>query len=243
MADKTPPVRKKPVSQKRVAVVLASLVGTMTLSAGTLLLMEGSPLGASVPGGFAMDPDSVIAQVQPAVPLQPNAWNYIIIYESGDVGASADTLADGRVTGGFNSLSSSVRPTASFHFVIDGAQSGNGTVDGKLEVGPNWKSQDRQLPGAPYAAWPDARSHLYTPYTNAVGVCLAADLSRRPLSEAQYQTLLQTIRELQRRLDVPSDHVLFHWDPALFQRDPAFKARQPSPAQRMFEQNFRNQLG
>ena len=115
MADKSSVNRKKPVSQKRVAVVLASLVGTMTISAAMLLLMEGGALGTGFPG-FAVNPDSFSAKLDPVVPLQPQTWNYIIIYESGDLTASADSLAEGRETGGTNTPP---RPMANFHFVID----------------------------------------------------------------------------------------------------------------------------
>jgi hypothetical protein len=187
----------------------------MTISAGALLLMEGGAMGTSVletrvPGAFVVDPSSLAAELQPNAPLQANRWNYIIIYESGDAGADAQSLADGRVTGGDVSPKS-VRPKALFHAVIDGPQSGNGTVDGKLEVGENWKAQSAEVFGAPFASWPDNRSYTQSPYNNAVGICLTTDFDRGP-SEAQHKQLIQSVREIQQLTNIPSDHVVFQWD-------------------------------
>ncbi len=206
MANKTRATRKKPVSQKRVALVLASLVGTLTVSCGVLLLMEGGALGTS-PVAFARPP--ITAQLDPTAPLQRGAWNYIIIYQSGDLAGSSASLADGRLVGGSDPAQNSVRPKANFHFVIDSARSRRGAVDGDLEVSNAWQNQTA---GAPYAGWPDYRYHTISPYKNAVGICLIGDLTREPLSEAQHRNLLQLVRELQDRLNIPAERVLFQWE-------------------------------
>ena len=231
MADNSAASRKKPVSQKRVAVVLASLVATMTLSAAMLLLMEGGALGTAVPGWAANQP-SISAMVVPEIPLRSGAWNFIMIYESGDLSASADSLAEGRVTGG--NSPTAVRPKANFHFVIDSAQSGTGTMDGALEVGTSWQNQEL---GAPSAGWPDPRSHLFTPhnYNNAVGICLIGDLSRKPISEAQHQTLIHLVKELQSRLNIRKEQVLFQWE-----QDGGGAGA--TTAQRAYANNFRSAL-
>jgi len=225
MDGKTPPARKKPVSQKRVAVVLASLVGTMTVSAAVLLIMEGGALGTAMPG-WAINQSNVAAMVDMGAPLRPEGWNFIIIYESVDSAARADSLADGRFAGG--SSPTSVRPQANFHFVIDGASSG--TMDGLLETGTSWK--DQKL-GA-YAGWPDARSHPISLYTDAVGVCLAADTARQPISEAQSQTLLQLVHVLQQRNHIPPERIFFQWE-----IDPEVA---PTPARQALAQRFRAAL-
>ncbi len=213
MANKIPS-RKKPVSQKRVAMVLASLVAMMTLGAGLLLAMEGGSLGFSVPA-WAINRADLSTLVETDKPLRADAWKFIIIYESEDLTASAASLADGVVHGGNSSEPSNLRPKANFHFVIDGPSSGPGTMDGMPEVSSSWKEQDNDSPlnnAAPFASWPSARSHSYNPYTNAVGICLAADLNRKPVTEKQRQTLLQLVRKLQDDLDVPADRVLFRWE-------------------------------
>ena len=201
MADKIPAKRKQPVSQKRVAMVLASLVGMMTVTAAMLLVMEGGALGTAVPG-WAVNQPTIRAMIEPPQPLRWQAWNFIIIYQSGDAAASAASLADGRNTGG--NTSQGLRHKANFHFVINSAKSGR--MDGELEVGTSWQNQ---VPGAPYAGWPDARSYSFTPYNNAVGICVSTDLHRRP-DEAQHQTLLQLVHELQQRC--PNAKILFQWE-------------------------------
>ena len=231
MADKNKAIRKQPVSQKRVAVVLASLVGTMTVFSAMLLAMEGGALGTSVPGWAVNGPD-IATVIEPSTGLREGAWNYIIIYESGDLAASADSLADGRMTGGPSSEPNKVRPKANFHFVVDSAESGTGTMDGALEVSTSWQEQHT---GAPYAGWPDNRSYSFSPYNNAVGICLVGDLNRKPISEAQHQSLLRLVRELQTRLKVRKECVLFQWDANLA----AVHAR---PAQQAYAANFRAAL-
>jgi hypothetical protein len=207
MADKKPSSRKKPVSQKRVAVVLASLVGTLTFSAGILLLMEGGAV-ATPASALAYQQGSIAVQVEPTTPLRTGAWNYIIIYESGDSAGSAASLADGRFNGE-SETTRTVRPKANFHFVIDSARSGRDAVDGQLEVGNAWLNQEV---GAPYAGWPDVRYHQVSPYNNAVGVCLIGNLGREPISDAQHQNLLHVVHELQTRLNVPRERILFQWE-------------------------------
>ena len=226
MDGRIPPKRKKPVSQKRVAVVLASLVGTMTVSAAVLLLMEGGALGTAMPG-WAINQTNVAAMVDLGAPLRSQGWNFIIIYESADVAARADSLAEGRLAAG-GSSPSTVRPKANFHFVIDSAQSG--TMDGALETGTSWKNQDL---GA-YSGWPDARSHPFSRYTDAVGICFAGDLSRGPISPAQHQTLLQLVQELQQRNHIPPERILFQWE-----LDPEVA---PTPTQQALAQRFRASL-
>jgi hypothetical protein len=223
MADKSSSNRKKPVSQKRVAVVLASLVGTMTISAAALLIMEGVAPGTSVPV-MATTNESLLLPANIALRSEP--WRFIIIYDSADVAASADSLADGSFAGGTSP--STVRPKANFHFVIDSPESG---MDGRLEVGTSWQNQSL---GAPYARWPDPRSYSFTPYTNAVGVCLAADLNRKPISEAQHLTLTRLVRELQKQSSIPADQVKFQWEIGPDAR--------PSAVQQAYAERFRDGL-
>ncbi|MCL2648019.1 MAG: hypothetical protein FWD61_13580 [Phycisphaerales bacterium] len=230
MADKKTSIRKKPVSQKRVATVLASLVGALTLSAAALLLMDGGS-GSGVPLAMGVEHWSLAEQLQTRVPLQSGAWNCIIIYESGDQAGDAAALADGFLNG--EQTPHPVRPKADFHFVIDSARSPNGT-DGWLETGTAWREQKV---GVPYAGWPDVRYHnilSYHPRYKPVGVCFIGDLDRKPISEAQHRTLVQLVRELQDRLNIDKKYVYFQWQ--LESNVPA------SQTQKEYADFFRNSL-
>ncbi len=198
------------MSQKRVATVLASLVATLTLSAGVLLMLEGGTTASPLTAAFAALP--VEAQMATETPLRKGAWEYIIVYESGDLAGSSASLVEGRVTGGAQLPPHTVRPKANFHFVIDGPQSGPQLADGQLQVGTSWLRQDLQDPyAAPNAGWPDPRYHSKF-YTNAVSVCLMSDLNRAPVSAAQHQKLVQVLHELQHRLNIPKSHIYFQWE-------------------------------
>jgi len=200
------------VSQKRVAAVLASLVGAMTLSAAALLLMEGGSVGRNMPA---------------AMGLQAPDWNYIIIYESGDQAGNVATLADGFLNG--EQSPHTVRPKAHFHFVINSARSRNG-ADGKLEVGMTWRKQEL---GAPHAGWPDIRYSNYLPYKEAVGICLIGDLNRDSISKAQHQKLLQLVQSLQSDLKIENRHVIFQWE---------LEKNRVGERQKDFANNFRKSM-
>lgn len=231
MAGKSNKSGTKKVTQKRVAIVLASLVGTLTVSSMLLLAMSPTGFVGNTPMAAAVNRAGIERLIKPASPLQPNAWNYIIIYESADLSASAQSLAEGRVIGGAPQ-EQRMRPRADFHFVIKNGQVSRTQPDGDLEVTAAWQNQK---PGAPYAGWPDQRYHHYLPYKNVVGVCLAADLKKEPVSEAQHRTLVQLVKELQQQLGVSSDRVFFQW-----QLEP--NVGKVSPAQQAYADSFRQAL-
>lgn len=229
MADKTQ-LRKKPVSQKRVAMVLASLVGTLTLSAGMLLLMEGGAMGTSPLGAAVATP----AALSPSVPLREGVWKYIIIYESGDLAGSAASLADGRVIGG-SDRSPNLRPKVNFHFVIDNARSRRGVADGEIETGSAWMNQEE---GAPVAGWRDVSPYTPLPYYNSskngsIGICMVGDLNREPTSDQQNKKLVQLVQYLRSNLNLSNDCVYFQWE---------FGGK-ATPAQQAFADQVRHAAG
>ncbi len=224
--------RKRPVSQKRVAIVLASLVGTMTLTAGALLLMEPGALSSLPPGAFAVTSDSMHRMIRTNVPLQRGVWQRIIIYESGDVAGSAASLAEGRVKGVGPNVGNVTRQPAYFHFVVDGASSRSGALDGELEVGSTWRDQKY---GTPHIGWPDNRYNNLGSYINAVGVCVCGSVDVQPYSEAQCRTLVQLVHELQQELGLDTADVLFQWE-----LNP--NSSHATPAQIAFARDFKASL-
>lgn len=221
--------RKQPVSQKRVAIVLASLVGTLTLSAGALLLMEGG-LGGSPALAVAYERPTVRAMIAPATPIPQGQWRHIIIYESNDPTANAATLIQGTVAGNVNPS----RYAAPFHFVVGSSMGRPRALDGELEVGASWKNQQV---GIPHAGWPDVRYNAIPIQMRdrVVGVCLAADIARKAPSDAQFRTLLHLVHELQQQLQIPSQNIHFQWE--ISPNDAT-----ATEAQRAFAKDFRSAL-
>ena len=194
------------MSQKRVATVLALLVGAMTLSAGALLMMEnGASALNAAPTAAAFDDLSVRTLVDNGGQLHSDRWNFIIIYESGDLAGSAASLADGRVEG-VGSVAGTRSP-AHFHFVVGNGQQGR--PDGDIEVGNSWHSQEI---GTPIIGWPQPNIRTNTYYTNAVGVCAIGNLAQRPMTDNQMQSLLQLVHELRDQCHIPAENVKFAWE-------------------------------
>lgn len=144
----------------------------------------------------------------PTEALQISQWGSIIIYESGDLEASAASLAEGRAKG-VGTKPTNAKPAAKFHFVVDSASSKRDALDGELEVTPTWH---RQEAGTPFAGWPDNSYHSNNNHKSAVGVCIAGDISQRPYSEAQVRCLAQLVQELQERLRISKANVRFQWE-------------------------------
>ncbi len=223
---KAPPtisVRKKkqPVSQKRVALVLLSLVVTLTLSAMYLLWAQGPSITSAQPLGLmATYGPGINRLIRTKVPLQAKRWDYIIIYQSGTQAGNAATLAAGeRLGGNLPGYADGIgrQQPVNFHFVVDNAHNvlrlPNGRLqrmpDGNLEVGSSWLYQQST---APFYCWPDQRYNSYPLYGNVLGICLIGNVNHHPFSAAQIHCLAELTRALQRRLNIPASAVKFQWD-------------------------------
>lgn len=204
--------RKKPVSQKRVAIVLASLVGTLTFSSALLLLMESGPLGATPPQMVALTPSGAKQAIQANAPLRQDLWEHIVVYHSGGLTDSAADLAEGRLKGGNSAVERQARPDG-FHFVIANGKD-RGSIEGELIRGSSWLKQHY---GAPHPGWPNSR-YYNNPYQNAIGICLQVDLRNKPASDvevrsrdAQLRSLIQLVDELH-RAGLGRKGVIFQWE-------------------------------
>jgi hypothetical protein len=146
--------------------------------------------------------------------LQTAAWDYIIVYESGDAAASAASLADGSAKGEVSHAAISPRLPAPFHFVVDSATSTPGALDGELEVTTRWRDQ---IYGTPHLGWPDARYYHLKPefqngFSRAVAVCVIGDVTRGGVSLPQTKTLVELLQVLEQRFNIPQNHILFQWE-------------------------------
>jgi hypothetical protein len=171
--------------------------------------MEQGPLGASPFQAAAVEHASLQQKLEPLVPLQSTAWDYIIVYESGDLAGSAASLADGQLKGVLPGTSNATRSKAKFHFVVDAAGSRPGASEGELEVGSAWLNQET---GTPHKGWPNPSYHSFPSYSNAIGICVVGDSRQRTLGDAQSRSLVDLTRFLQQQLGIPKDKVLFQWE-------------------------------
>ncbi len=177
-------------------IVLASLIGFLTVVGGLLWLLDGAPQPASsgirLPALVASaGPSSLETVFDLASPVEPDRWQGIVIHHSASPHGSGETLDAQHRGMGLNGLG--------YHFVIS---NGNGASDGELHVGRRWLEQS---PGA-HTAGPEGDWYNL----NTIGVCLVGDGDRRDFTPAQMQRLIQTVNELQRRLDIPASGVRLH---------------------------------
>jgi hypothetical protein len=178
------------VPDRRLLIVLASLIGAMTLVSGLLLALEPRPVG---PGnGISLNaleetrrPDDRLFDVA-AIP--PEQWQGIVIHDSGTLDGSARTLTAAHVKMGLGGLG--------YHFVIENARSGQ---DGSIVMGYRWR---RQLQGVHTGGADGAWFNRH-----AISICLIADCDQQAPSEAQMQSLIWLVQRLQERLDVPRERV------------------------------------
>ena len=78
-----------------------------------------------------------------------------------------------------------------YHFVIG---NGTGSRDGEVEVGWRWRKQ----------------AEVNRPHD--IQVCLVGDFSKQRVTEAQFDSLVNLIRILQKQYDIPVNHVRRHKD-------------------------------
>lgn len=179
-------------------VVLGSLLGSMAIGSGLLLLLEptkgeGGPLVRSAAKaplfaiGEPSDPADRIFHVEPEP--APHRWTSIVIRCSGGSKGSAALLDDVHQRAGLGDLA--------YHFVIG---NGNGAADGDLQMGPRWVDQ---RPG--YTAM---ALHNHVGARQVIDICLVGDWDRTALTDKQRHYLVWLVRQLQQRLNIPADAVL-----------------------------------
>ncbi|MBI1337444.1 MAG: hypothetical protein GC164_10835 [Phycisphaera sp.] len=176
---------------KRTIVVLASLLGTMTLVSSLLMALEPGPIAPlGVLRLTSLDtqanPGKLLFDTQPAV--LDGRWTDIVIRYSGSPTGSAATVSAQHEAQGRGGLGD--------HFVIT---NGKGGPDGQVQVGYRWRAQ---LDGAhTIGQW---ATHFNT---HGVGICLVGDGNRTPPTDAQMRELLWLVRQLQTQLGITPDHI------------------------------------
>lgn len=169
--------------RSRRTVVFASLIGTLTLTSGLLLLLAPTPLTPNATSLMAVDGQAGLDAIfKTRVPQSPGQWRYIYIRQSKTSAGNADTLAEQQGYLGD-------------HFIIG---NGEGARDGEILVSSLWS---RQLP-----ATPPPRTRLDPA---AISICLVGDLDRTVPTATQVTRLAQLVQAFQTRYGIDASGVLF----------------------------------
>ena len=149
-----------------------------------LTIAVGAWLYVTAEGGFF--PPSIL------LPKGRVDWRYIVIHHSGT--DSGNAVAFDR----YHREVKGWKKGLAYHFVIG---NGNGSGDGKLEIGKRWLNQQ---PGA----------HAGDPSINRVGigVCLVGDFSKSHPTRRQLKALSKLLALLASTYDISPENVLGHND-------------------------------
>ena len=185
--------RKRQTHPKRTGIVWSVFIGAMTLACGVLLM---SDRWTAMP---AMSLSATVAP-PPSVDIKPGRWQAIVIHHSGSYSGSAAEITRQQARD-WNF------PSMGYHFVIG---NGNGEFDGDVIAGPRWFLQqsgshvaDRGAGAQPTAEWLN---------DNTIGICLIGNGERSEFTDAQMQSLMSLVRDLQAKCGIPASRVFLHSD-------------------------------
>ncbi len=180
---------------RRPVIVLAVLMGAMTVASGYLLMLEPGPMlqPASVISLRAQSDIDITAAplFDTAVPVR--SWDSIVICESGRSSRSANTLTGSPADRGSDAQS--------YHFVIEADRGRNEPL---VLAGANWRYQ---RPTAASAGRREARAT-----GEPITICLVADSHVKRPGDAQMTQLVELVQRLQRRFVIGPGRVLLQGD-------------------------------
>ena len=185
----------KPVASRRNVVVLASLLGSLTLASVLLLVWAPDPLTPDAVRLLGVSEEQSLDLIyETENPIKPGRWQCIYVHHS--KGQKGDALSLGRGIGGMPD-----------HFLIG---NGNGCEDGGVQVGQRWNLQ--QAAGATSGKQP--LPQLAAIADGYISICLVGDLDTSPPTDKQLQRLQELVRSLQQKLRIPGAAVLAFDRPA-----------------------------
>lgn len=120
-------------------------------------------------------------------------WRYIVIHHSASEGGNASQFDADHKRRGWDELG--------YHFVIS---NGNGGPDGRVEIGPRWRSQKW---GAHTGKTPNNQYNNY-----GIGICMVGNFSNRLPSGTQLASLHRLVSYLANKYQIPPENVIGHRD-------------------------------
>ncbi len=117
-------------------------------------------------------------------------WQVIVIHDSQQPTGSYDSIDKAHQRQG--------KDGCGYHFVIG---NGNGSDDGRIEVGYRWKYQQT----GDFFEGPEAESFNQRFFT--IGICMVGDLDAGAMTAAQERELVWLVRQLTTRYGISADRV------------------------------------
>lgn len=173
------------VPDRRTLIVLASLVGAMTVASGLLLLLE--PKNATALRGLSLSSIDLVDQPGHDILLASSTnssqlagpWSAIVVHNT-------------RVPRAGRGIDAGI---ANYHFAIHE----QGSSSDRFEVSRRWRQQ------SPGAYWAGPEKDWVN--RHAIGVCLVSAGEEGP-SEDQLQRLVGLVQQLQAEYQIPADRVV-----------------------------------
>jgi N-acetylmuramoyl-L-alanine amidase len=168
---------------RRSLLVVASLVGVLTLTSVLLRAMQGAPLTPDAAYGLmASDSRSSLQVVfNTQVESPPSRWKAVYVHHSKTPAGNAASV-------------SQVDDGCGDHFIIG---NGNDAVDGEIQFSQRWNLQQSADP-APGVARVDGA---------CISICVVGDFDRSTPTAAQLKRLQQLVQTLQERYRIAADQV------------------------------------
>lgn len=181
---------------KRTIRVLGALVVGMTIVSSILLALEPDPTHrGSMISLSALD----FQQEAAAERLWPanvsDEWRYIIIHDSFGVTGSDRELNE--AWDAEYNRKGLAKSGHGYHFVINDEF---GLSDGRIQITPKWSNQR-------FGSFIDAEG-ADNWNRIAIGVCVMGDAGSAPFSTAQTDSLVELVKELQTKLNIPRENVI-----------------------------------
>ncbi len=180
-----------PVPDRRVLIVLGSLVGAMTLASGLLLALEPGSTTTSVSLRQVDRPADPVSRLFHTQSRLDATWTRIVIHDSGTTKGSAQALANSHQELGLDG--------SGYHFVID---NGRGDDNGRPDIHPTarWTGQSA-------GAFLNSLDPQHREQPNTIGICLIGDTDTETMDKPQMQQLVWLVQQLETRLRIPEAQV------------------------------------
>lgn len=188
------------------ATAMTAVSGILLLSEDVSALRQGYAFAPAILSNTGTGTSENLTEALSGSGLDPSMdskqWDTIVIHHSGSVAGTVREMDAQAQRAGLHGLG--------YHFVIG---NGAGLSDGVVQASNRW---NQQLAGAHVATPPNASldecARIDDLNRHSIGICLVGNGDRSEFTEAQIRSMIDLVRALQVRLDIPSIRVVLHSD-------------------------------